>query len=48
MNQNFDKCLEMLLEHEGGYVNDSLDPGGITNLDITMRVCDKLSGSLVM
>ena len=28
MNQNFDKCLEMLLENEAGYVNHSSDPGG--------------------
>ena len=28
LNQNFDKCLWILPEHEGGYVNDSHDPGG--------------------
>ena len=47
LNQNFDKCMTMLLEHEGGYVNHSKDPGGMTNLGITKRVCDKLSGSLI-
>lgn len=37
MNQNFKHCMEMLLEHEGGYVNHSSDPGGMTNLGITKR-----------
>ena len=35
MNQNVDKCLDMLLNHEGGYVNHPSDPGGMTNLGIT-------------
>ena len=48
MNQNFEKCMEMLLEHEGGYVNDSRDPGGMTDLGITKRVYDELSGSLIL
>ena len=38
MQNNFDKCLEMLLHHEGGYVNDSRDSGGMTNLGVTKRV----------
>ena len=41
MQNNFDKCLEMLLHHEGGYVNDSRDSGGMTNLGVTKRVYDK-------
>ena len=28
----------MLLQHEGGYVNDSRDSGGMTNLGVTKRV----------
>lgn len=40
MKQNFDQCLEMLLEHEGGYVNDKHDSGGETNLGVTKRVFD--------
>ena len=44
MNQNFDNCMDMLLEHEGGYVNDSRDPGGMTNLGITKRVYDEFYG----
>jgi len=31
----------MLLHHEGGYVNDSRDSGGMTNLGVTKRVYDK-------
>ena len=44
MKNNFDKCLEMLLHHEGGYVNDSRDSGGMTNLGVTKRVYDKWIG----
>jgi lysozyme family protein len=40
MNKNFDKCLSMLLEHEGGYVNHPSDPGGMTNMGITKRTYD--------
>ena len=42
--ENFDKCLEMLLEHEGGYVNDSRDRGGMTNLGVTKKVYDEWIG----
>ena len=38
MNKNYDRCLEMLLKHEGGYVNDPNDPGGRTNLGVTQKV----------
>ena len=38
MKNNFDKCLAMLLEHEGGYVNSEFDKGGMTNLGVTKRV----------
>jgi lysozyme family protein len=44
MKNNFDKCLEMLLHHEGGYVNDVHDKGGMTNLGVTKRVYDKWIG----
>ena len=44
MKNNFDKCLEMLLHHEGGYVNNVHDKGGMTNLGITKRVYDKWIG----
>jgi lysozyme family protein len=38
VKQNFNKSLEMLLKHEGGYVNHPRDPGGMTNLGVTKRV----------
>ena len=41
MKNNFDKCLHMLLEHEGGYVNNVHDKGGMTNLGVTKKVYDK-------
>jgi len=31
----------MLLEHEGGYVNNVHDKGGMTNLGVTKKVYDK-------
>jgi lysozyme family protein len=37
MKDNFDKCFELVLEHEGGYVNDPRDPGGRTNMGVTQR-----------
>lgn len=33
---NFDRSLLEILRHEGGYVDDSRDPGGATNLGITL------------
>lgn len=38
MEHNFERCMEKLLKHEGGYVNHPKDPGGETNLGITKRV----------
>jgi len=38
MRENFNKCLEMVLVHEGGYVNNKNDRGGMTNLSVTRRV----------
>jgi lysozyme family protein len=35
---NFNSCLAFVLSAEGGYVDDPLDPGGATNLGITLRV----------
>ena len=37
MKENFDKCFELMLGHEGGYVNNPSDPGGRTNLGVTQR-----------
>jgi len=47
MNYNYDHCLEMLLEHEGGFVNHPKDPGGITNLGITKKVYEDWVGHSV-
>ena len=44
MKNNFDKCLHMLLEHEGGYVNNKHDKGGMTNLGVTKKVYDEWIG----
>ena len=45
MEQNFDKCMEMLLVHEGGYVNHPSDPGGMTNLSVTKKTYDHCHGT---
>lgn len=34
---NFVKALPTILQHEGGYVNDPLDPGGATDMGISLR-----------
>jgi lysozyme family protein len=41
---NFDTCLALLLEHEGGFVNHPQDPGGMTNLGVTARVWEEWLG----
>lgn len=38
MNTNWDICFERLIKHEGGYVNHPSDPGGRTNLGVTIEV----------
>ena len=45
MKENFDKCLEIILHHEGGYVNHPKDPGGETNMGVTKRVYQKWGGT---
>jgi len=44
MKDNFDKCLKLVLEHEGGYVNHPLDPGGMTNYGVTRKVYEQYLG----
>lgn len=34
---NFDHSIEIVLHHEGGYVNNKKDPGGETNFGISKR-----------
>jgi lysozyme family protein len=41
---NFDTCLALLLEHEGGFVNHPKDPGGMTNLGVTANVWEEWMG----
>lgn len=45
MQDNFEKCLETILHHEGGYVNHPKDPGGETNLGVTKRVWEEWGGT---
>ena len=40
----FDECLVRILKHEGGFVNDKLDRGGMTNLGVTKRVWEEFVG----
>jgi lysozyme family protein len=44
MTQNFRDCLELVLKHEGGYVDHPKDPGGRTNLGVTQRVWEEWIG----
>ena len=44
MNSNFEKCLQKLLAHEGGFSNHPSDPGGVTNLGVTARVWEEWVG----
>lgn len=44
MNSNFDRCLELLLVHEGNFVNHPQDPGGMTNLGVTIKVWEEWVG----
>ncbi len=34
---NFDKAIETILEHEGGFVDNRHDPGGATNYGVSLR-----------
>lgn len=47
MLANFEQSLEMLLKHEGGFVNHPQDPGGMTNLGVTKAVLEEFLGQEV-
>jgi lysozyme family protein len=44
MTKNFRDCLELVLKHEGGYIDHPKDPGGRTNLGVTQRVWEDWIG----
>ena len=46
MEKNYQHCLEMILHHEGGYVNHPEDPGSV-NLGVTKRVYEEWVGRTV-
>lgn len=35
---DFNEAIDIILEHEGGYVDHPADPGGATNLGITLKL----------
>lgn len=43
----FDQCLPLILAHEGGYVDHPKDPGGATNLGITLDTLSAYRGRKV-
>ena len=45
MKHNWEKSLEVILHHEGGYVNHPKDPGGETNMGVTKRVYEEFGGT---
>lgn len=47
MKGNFDKCLTMVLNHEGGFVDHPKDPGGATNMGVTLGTYEQWMGRSV-
>ena len=45
MKHNWEKSLEVILHHEGGYVNHPKDPGGETNMGVTKIVYEDFGGT---
>lgn len=44
MKENWDACFEMVLKHEGNFVNHPKDPGGMTNLGVTKNSWERYLG----
>jgi len=44
MTKNFRDCLDLVLKHEGGFVDHPKDPGGMTNLGVTKKVWEEWVG----
>ena len=47
MLYNFQRCLELLLVHEGGYSDHREDPGGVTMLGVTKTTYENYVGRSV-
>lgn len=43
MEDRFEICVAFTLREEGGYVEDPADPGGATNMGITLATCREWS-----
>lgn len=44
MLENWENSFQMVLKHEGGFVNNPKDPGGITNLGVTKAAWESYWG----
>jgi lysozyme family protein len=42
--ENWEKAFQLVLKHEGGFVNHPKDPGGMTNLGVTKKVWEEFIG----
>ncbi|MDF2866609.1 MAG: hypothetical protein K0S11_79 [Gammaproteobacteria bacterium] len=42
----FERAIPSILQHEGGYVNDAVDPGGATNYGISLRYLKGLGNEI--
>jgi lysozyme family protein len=47
MNRNLERVMPHVFRHEGGYVDHPADPGGATNLGVTLRTLSAWRGRAV-